>query len=358
MEFVFQLLLVILLVFLNGYFVAAEFALVGVRKTRIKELSDKGNSAAKLVHKALDNLDSYISATQLGITLASLGLGWIGEPAIAHFFEPFLHSYFSSETAFITAHSLAVIIAFCFITFLHIVLGELAPKTIALQRAESTSLFIIIPLVIFTRVFSPFIWVLNNAGNLVVKGIGLKPPKRHQLVHSEEEIKMILAQSTEGGVIPQKEAEMVRNIFKLGDTSVKDIMTPRKQMIAFDESILLSELLDKASQNIHSRFPVYKNSINNIVGFIHVKDLYQQAVDPIGEIAFEEESKKRLSELDILRNVIFVPESQKADRVLIQMRKKRVHMAIVQNNSDKTQGLVTLEDVVEGVVGEIEDEFE
>lgn len=337
---------------------AAEFALVGVRKTRINELVNKGNSAAKLVQKALDNLDSYISATQLGITLASLGLGWIGEPAIAHLVEPFLNPHFSSEAAFIGAHSLAVIIAFSFITFLHIVLGELAPKTIALQRAESTSLFIIIPLIVFTQVFKPVIWVLNHAGNLVVKGIGLKPPKRHQLVHSEEEIKMILAQSTEGGAIPQKEAEMVRNIFKLGDTSVRNIMTPKKQMIAFDIDIPLVELLDKASQNIHSRFPVYKNSINNIVGFIHVKDLYQQAVDPIGEIAFEEESKKRLSELDIIRDIIFVPESQKADRALLIMRKKRVHMAIVQNNSGKTQGLVTLEDVVEGVVGEIEDEFE
>lgn len=358
MEFIFQLLLVFLLVLLNGYFVAAEFALVAVRRTRINELVNKGNPSAKLVQKALSNLDSYISATQLGITLASLGLGWIGEPAIAHFIEPLLNSYFSSAAAIITAHSLAVILAFSAITFLHIVLGELAPKTIALQRAESTSLFIIIPLIAFTQVLKPFIWLLNNAGNLVVKSIGLKPPKRHQLVHSEEEIKMILAQSSEGGVIPQKEAEMVRNIFKLGDTNIKQIMTTKKNMIAFDIDISLTDLLDKASENIHSRFPVYKGSINNIIGFIHVKDLYQQAVDPIGEIAFEEESKKKLSELDIVRDIIFVPENQKADRVLVLMRKKRVHMAIVRNNAAKTQGLVTLEDVVEDVVGEIEDEFE
>lgn len=358
MEFIFQLLLVILLVFLNGYFVAAEFALVGVRKTRINELANKGNSAAKLVKQALDNLDSYISATQLGITLASLGLGWIGEPAIAHFLEPFLSGYLSAESAFITAHSLAIIIAFSFITFLHIVLGELAPKTIALQRAESTALFLIIPLAAFTAIFKPFIWFLNGAGNLVVKIIGLEPAKGHQLLHSEEEIKMILSQSSEGGVIPQKEVEMVKNIFKLGDTPVKKIMTPKKKMIAFELETPLPDLLDKASQNIHSRFPVYKGSINKIVGFIHVKDIYQQAVDPIGEIAFEEESKKKLSELDIIRNVIFVPPTLKADRVLLQMRKKRVHIAIIRSNSGKTEGLVTLEDVLEDVVGEIEDEFE
>lgn len=358
MEFIFQLLLVILLVFLNGYFVAAEFALVGVRKTRINELVNKGNSAAKLVQKALNNLDSYISATQLGITLASLGLGWIGEPAIAYFLEPFLNTYFSGGTSFITAHALAVTMAFSFITFLHIVLGELAPKTIALQRAESTSLFLIIPLMVFTTIFQPFVWVLNGAGNLVVKTIGLKPPKGHQLVHSEEEIKMILSQSQLSGAIPLKEAEMVQNIFKLGDTNIEQIMTPRKKIIAFDINIPLSDLLDKASQNIHSRFPVFKGSLNNIVGFIHVKDLYQQAVDPIGEAAFEEGNKKMLSELGIIRDIISVPQSQKADRVLVIMRKKRVHIAIVKGNSGKTAGLVTLEDVVEDVVGEIEDEFE
>lgn len=357
MEFIFQFLLVILLVLLNGYFVAAEFALVGVRKTRINELANKGNSAAKLVKQALDHLDSYISATQLGITLASLGLGWIGEPTLAHYIEPIFNIYLGSETAFITAHTLAVVIAFSLITFLHIVLGELAPKTIALQRAEATSLFLIIPLVAFTTIFKPFIWVLNGAGNSVVRSFGLRPPRGHELVHSEEEIKMILNQSQMSGIIPKGEAEMVQNIFKLGDTSINKIMTPKSRMIAFDVNILLTDLLEKASKNIHSRFPVFKGSINNIIGFIHVKDLYQQAVDPVGEEAFEEENKKKLSELDIIRDIIFVPPSQKADRVLLEMRKKRVHMAIVRAGN-KTEGLVTLEDVVEDVVGEIQDEFE
>src|SRR3990167_5941376 len=198
MDFIFQILLVIILVFLNGFFVASEFALVAIRKTRINELVNKGNSAAKLVQKALNNLDSYISATQLGITLASLGLGWIGEPVIAHFIEPFLTTFLSAETAWITAHSLAVIIAFSLITFLHIVLGELAPKTVALQRAESTALFVIVPLVIFTKIFKPFIWVLNGAGTLVLKLFGLSTPAGQLPGHSEEEVKLILSQSAEG----------------------------------------------------------------------------------------------------------------------------------------------------------------
>lgn len=356
MEFIFQFLLVILLVFLNGYFVAAEFALVGVRKTRINELANKGNSAAKIVQKALDNLDSYISATQLGITLASLGLGWIGEPAIARVIEPSLNSYLGADASFITAHTLAVIIGFSFITFLHIVLGELAPKTIALQRAEATSLYLIIPLAIFTTVFKPFIWVLNGAGNLVVRSIGLHPPQGHQLVHSEEEIKMILSQSQESGLIPKGEAEMVQNIFKLGDTTVRQIMIPRTDIIAFNVVTPLSEVVKTIKKHPHSRFPVFENSIDTIIGFVHVKDIYREV------LKLEEEGKPsssyKLSQTDIIRQIITIPEMKKGDSVLIEMKKKRVHIAVVNDEFGGTSGLITLEDVLESVVGEIEDEFE
>lgn len=356
MEFIFQFLLVILLVFLNGYFVAAEFALVGVRKTRINELANKGNSAAKIVQKALDNLDSYISATQLGITLASLGLGWIGEPAIARAIEPSLNSYLGADASFITAHTLAVIIGFSFITFLHIVLGELAPKTIALQRAEATSLYLIIPLAIFTTVFKPFIWVLNGAGNLVVRSIGLHPPQGHQLVHSEEEIKMILSQSQESGLIPKGEAEMVQNIFKLGDTTVRQIMIPRTDIIAFNVVTPLSEVVKTIKKHPHSRFPVFENSIDTIIGFVHVKDIYREV------LKLEEEGKHsssyKLSQTDIIRQIITIPEMKKGDSVLIEMKKKRVHIAAVNDEFGGTSGLITLEDVLESVVGEIEDEFE
>lgn len=356
MEFIFQLLLVFLLVLLNGYFVAAEFSLVAVRRTRINELANKGSAAAKLVQKALDNLDNYISATQLGITLASLGLGWIGEPAIAHFLEPFMNPYLSQDSAFIAAHTLSVILAFSFITFLHIVLGELAPKTIALQRAESTSMFVILPLIIFTNVFKPFIWVLNGAGNFVVSLIGLKPPKGHLLVHSEEEIKMILNQSQESGIIPKGEAEMVNNIFKLGDTTVRQIMVPRTDIIAFNVATPLSEVVKRIKKHPHSRFPVFENSIDTIIGFVHVKDIYREVLK-LDDTGPNSDSKK-ISETDLIRQIISVSEMKKVDLVLVEMRKKRVHIAAVDDEFGGTAGLVTLEDVIESVVGEIEDEFE
>lgn len=350
MEFIPQILLVILLVFLNGFFVASEFALVGVRKTRIDELVKKGNSAAKLVQKALENLDSYISATQLGITLASLGLGWVGEPTIAHFLEPYLASYFSDNLALFTSHTLAVTIAFSFITFLHIVLGELAPKTVALQRAEATSMFIIIPLTIFTTVFKPFIWILNGAGSFVVELAGLKAPKGHQLVHSEEEIKMILSQSEKSGLIPTGEAEMVYNIFKLGDTTVKQIMIPRTDIVAFNVATPLKEVVKKIKKHPHSRFPVYENSVDTVVGFVHVKDIYQEIL--------KAEKDKKISQTDIIRKIISIPEAKKVDQVLVDMKRKRVHMAIISDEYGGTAGLATLEDVIESVIGEIEDEFE
>lgn len=349
MEFLYQIVLVILLVLLNGFFVASEFALVGVRKTRIEELVRKGNATAKLVQKALQNLDTYISATQLGITIASLALGWIGEPAIAHFIQPYL-AFLDEQAAYVTAHSLAVAIAFSLITVLHIILGELAPKTIALQRAETTSLLVIVPLTAFATVFSPFIWVLNEAGNLVVKIIGLEPPNGRQLVHSEEEIKMILSQSEEGGVIPKGEAEMVYNVFKLGDTTVKQIMIPRTDIVAFNVATPLKEIVKTTRKNLHSRFPVYENSIDTVVGFIHVKDIYLQFLKG-GE-------DRKLSESDIIRQIITVPETKKVDLVLVEMRRKRVHIAVVIDEFGGTAGLITLEDVIESVIGEIEDEFE
>lgn len=329
---------------------ASEFALVGVRKTRINELVNKGNTTAKLIQKALEHLDTYISATQLGITLASLALGWIGEPALAHFLEPLLQNYLSQELAFVTAHTLSVAIAFSFITFLHIVLGELAPKTIALQKAEKTSLFIILPLYIFTKVFSPFIWVLNATGNLVVRLMGLHGVSENQLVHSEEEIRMILDQSEESGAIKQREAEMVQNVFKLGDTAVKQIMVPRTDIVAFKVSLTVKELITKIRKHQNSRFPIYEHSIDTIIGFVHIKDVYQ--------LVLKDQQHKRLSETMIIRPIIFVPEFKKADAVLLEMRKKQIHMAIVNDEYGGTAGVVTLEDLVESVIGEIEDEFE
>lgn len=349
MEFIFQIGIVLLLVLLNGYFVASEFALVAVRNTRVEELARKGNIRAKILQKALENLDSYISATQLGITLASLALGWIGEPAIALFLEPYI-TFIPQDAAFITSHTLSVIIAFSIITFLHIVLGELAPKSIALQRSEKTSLLIITPLVLFAKIFRPFIWLLNSAGQLVLKIFGLHAPSGHQLVHSEEEIKMILKQSTQGGIIPVNEAEMVYNVFQLGDIPVKYLMVPRTEILSFNVATSLSEVIKKIENHPHSRFPVYESTIDNIIGFVHVKDIYKEVLRN-GETI-------KLSQLKIIREIINVPERRKIDVVLQDMRRKRVHLAVVNDEFGGTAGIITLEDIIESLVGEIEDEFD
>jgi len=349
MNFIFQICLIVLLVLLNGYFVASEFALVSIRKTRIDELVKKGNKTAKVLQKALVHLENYISATQLGITLVSLALGWIGEPALARFLEPMLRFLPGVSVSF-TANTLAVIIAFCIITFLQIVLGELVPKTIALQRSEATALIIITPLVIFSNIFRPFIILLNSAGQMVIKLFGLNSSTGNQSIYSEEEVKMILRASSEGGTIPEKEVEMVNNVFQLGDIPVKGVMIPRTDILAFDIKTPLKDIVKKIESHPHSRFPVFENSVDNIIGFVHVKDMYRELLKK-GETV-------TLSKLDILRKIIIVPEVKKIDAVLQEMRKKRIHLAIVNDEFGGTAGLITLEDIIESLVGEIEDEFD
>lgn len=366
MEIIPQLALVFILVFLNGFFVASEFALVAVRKTRIDELVKNGNKSARLVQKAIKNLDTYISATQLGITLASLGLGWLGEPVIAKFLEPYFEIFLSEQIAFVSAHGTAIVIAFSLITFLHIVLGELAPKSIALQKAETTSLWIIRPLSLFATIFKPFIWILNGAGILVLKLIGFKAPSGHQLVHSEEEIKMILAQSAEEGAIEKEEAEMVYRVLKLGDLPVREIMIPRTKIIAFSIETPLKSVIKTAEENLHSRFPVYKDSIDNIVGFIHIKEIYkyalsdskQKIVESLYKTLLRKENKARISKTRLIRKILTVSQAQEIDEVLLEMRSKRVHIAVVNDELGGTAGIVTLEDILETLVGEIHDEFE
>ncbi len=366
MEIIPQLALVFILVFLNGFFVASEFALVAVRKTRINELVKNGNKSARLVQKAIKNLDTYISATQLGITLASLGLGWLGEPVIAKFLEPYLERFLSEQIAFVSAHGAAIVIAFSIITFLHIVLGELAPKSIALQKAETTSLWIIRPLSLFATIFKPFIWILNGAGILVLKLIGFKAPSGHQLVHSEEEIKMILAQSAEEGAIEKEEAEMVYRVLKLGDLPVREIMIPRTKIIAFSIETPLKSVIKTAEENLHSRFPVYKDSIDNIVGFIHIKEIYkyalsdskQKIVESLYKTLLRKENKARISKTRLIRKILTVSQAREIDEVLLEMRSKRVHIAVVNDELGGTAGIVTLEDILETLVGEIHDEFE
>lgn len=349
MEFIFKISLVILLVLLNGFFVASEFALVSVRKTRIQELTNKKHLRAKILLKALDNLDHYISATQFGITLASLALGWIGEPAIAHFLEPHL-SFFPPTLGFLTSHTLAIIIAFSIITFLHIIIGELAPKSIAIQKAEKTAFIVITPLIIFTKIFNPFIWLLNKSGQLLLKLLGFNLSGEKHIIHSEEEVKMILRQSGEGGDITKDEVEMVYNVFQFGDIAAKKVMVPREAILAFEIDSSLKEMAEKIEDYPHSRFPVYEKSLDKIIGFVHVKDVYRELLKN-GE-------GSKLENIKIIRKIINVVGTEKLDDVLEEMQHKRVHVAVVRNKEGSTVGIITLEDIIESLVGEIEDEFD
>ncbi|MGB3019672.1 MAG: hemolysin family protein [Microgenomates group bacterium] len=366
MEFFFQFGLVLLLVFLNGFFVASEFALVAVRKTRIDVLVKKGNKPAKLVQKSIAQLDTFISATQLGITLASLALGGIGEPAIARFIEPALHNILPQGAAVITSHSVAFVIAFTIITFLHIVLGELAPKTIALKKAETTSLFIIAPLTLFATVFKPFIWVLNEVGNLVLRLVGFSAPSGRQLVHSEEEIKIILAQSVAEGALEKNEVEMVYSVLKLGDTPVSKVMIPKSKIIAFEKKITIAKILKTTQSFQHSRFPIYENTMDNIVGFVHIKDIYAHLISDkkgastkeIHDVFLKAQGERTLAQIKIIRSIPRVKEVDRIDDVLVLLRAKRVHIAVVVGEDGATSGLVALEDIVEKLVGEIKDEFD
>lgn len=349
MEPLLQLFFVFLLLLLNAFFVASEFALVSLRKTRIDELVRKGNKTAVLLQKSLSNLDNFISATQLGITFASLALGWIGEPTFARIIES-AFSFLPKDVTAVSARTVSLLLAFTIITFLHIVIGEIVPKTIALQRSEKVSMFVIEPLRIFSWVFMPFIIALQYTANSIIRIFGVIPLVGVSSVHSEEEIKMILDQSGKRGAIPQKEIEMVHNVFKLGDIPINHIMVPRPDIIAFKSDARFSDVIKKIKLYSFSRFPVYADSIDTVIGFVHVKDIYRSLIKGTTE--------SKLSNLHIIRDILTVPETKKADAVLADMRRKRIHLALISDEYGGTSGMVTLEDILEGLVGEIEDEFD
>lgn len=344
-----KLLSVLLLIFLNGFFVAAEYALVSVRKTRIDELVRKGNRTAKIVQFAIQHINNYISAIQLGITIVSLALGWIGEPALASLFIQ-LFMFLPHALAQLSAHTLAILVAFSVITYFHVVLGELAPKTMALQNAETFALLLIRPLDLFTKLFLPIIWLLNKSSQLILRLLHVNPANSEKSVHSEEEIKSLLTQSGQSGVIPKDEVALVYNVFRLGDLTVKQIMLPRVDIVAFDMDTTLQNTIKRIKRSRYSRFPVYKNTIDTIIGYIHIKDILKLDVGVNGD--------KTLAELDVIRDIIMVADSQKADDVLAEMQKEHVHVAVVADEYGGTEGIVTLEDIIERLVGEIQDEFE
>ncbi len=343
---IFNLLLVIFLLFLNAFFVAAEFALVGVRKTRMQQLANEGSFNAKLALDAVSHIDNYIAAVQLGITIASLGLGWVGEETIAKLIHP-LFEFLPTTAGTVATHTLSVSIAFALITVLHVVIGELMPKSIALQHTEKTTLFVAKPMFVITKLFSPFIFLLNGLGNFLLKLCKIEPSSAHHSVHTAEELNMLINASCEGGALNEEEAEILQNVFKFSDLIAGQVMIPRTDMICISKDISLEDLNKTILEHKYTRYPVYENDLDHIIGFIHTKDLY------LSEIQNEE---FQLSSL--IRELQFIPETMPVDKLITELKMHKSQIAIVIDEFGGTSGFITHEDIMEEIFGEVLDEFD
>ena len=339
------LLLVILLVLANGFFVASEFALVGVRRSRIATLAEAGNRKAKLLLRLIDHLNAYISATQLGITLSSLALGWIGEPAIAELLNPLLEGRVPPAVL----HSISFAIAFSLITFLHIVLGELAPKTIALERAEKTALAIALPMEIFYRVFYWPIRLLDWSGTRTVRLLGFTPSQHHGSVYTEDELRMLIDASYSSGQIEEEKRRLIRRAFDFNTTEACEAMIPRSEIAALPVSASLDEVLEAFRIHGYSRLPVYGEDLDDMVGV-----LFRQDMEPF----MSREPGLVFSMTALLHPPTFVPSGKRLGSLLKQMQATRTHLIFVMDEYGGLEGLVTLEDVLEEIVGEINDEYD
>jgi CBS domain containing-hemolysin-like protein len=338
-----DILITALLVLLNGFFVAAEFAIVKVRSSQIA--LQEGTMSKRFAQIIINNLDGFLAATQLGITLASLGLGWIGEDVVSQLVLSVMGKLgFPIEPE--TAHGIALPIAFALLTIMHIVFGELAPKTMAIRYPTQTALWVAIPLRIFYFVFRPFIRLLNGFANLILRILGIKPVGDHE-IHSEEELKLIIAESEEGGAIESSERELIQNVFDFDNRVVKQIMVPRAKVSALSVSLTLEEAVAAIFREGYSRYPVYDKSLDEIIGVVIAKDIMRHYVQKNG---------KTLAE--VANKAYYVTEYKPIDQLLREFQKKKIQMAIVISEYGDMVGMVTLEDILEELVGEIQDEHD
>ncbi len=340
----FEIIVVIILVFANAFFVAAEFAIVKVRTTQIQPLADK-QKKAKVALKVISHLDEYLSATQLGITITSLGLGWIGEPVTAKILEPVFQLLGITNPA--VSHTISLTVGFIIITMLHIVLGELAPKSMAIRFSKATTLFVALPLQLFYVIFKPAIWVLNNLANLILRAIGVQPVTESERFHSEEELRLLITEGRKSGAIDQTEHQLIEKIFEFNDKMVKEIMVPRNHMIALDIVDSREKIYQTVTEEGFSRLPIYKDTVDNIIGVIYTKDLISAA-----------EHRELITLQDIIRPAYFVSDTKQIGNLLKDMQRNKVHMAIVVDEYGGVEGLVTIEDIIEEIVGEIQDEYD
>lgn len=343
-----KLAAVVALVFANGFFVAAEFSLVSVRRTRVDELIAQGNAAARVVRQAIDDPDRFIAATQLGITIASLGLGWIGEPALAHQIEPLLTAL-PQHLIGPASHSIAIGVAFFTITFLHVVLGELAPKSVALQYPEETAFLVARPTLLTETIFRPLIWLLNGSGNLILRLGGLRAPTGHERVHSVEELKMLVADSQRGGVLEAEEREMIHKAFEFAERQAREVMIPRTDVVGIEAQATVGDLLQVYREASHARFPVYEDNLDNIVGIVAIKDVLRALAEDRG--AFN----RPVAEL--ARPPFYVPETKTVGNLFAEMRDQHIQMAVIIDEYGGTAGIVTAEELVEEIVGRLSDEL-
>ena len=340
-----NLLLALFLVGLNGFFVAAEFALVRVRDSRIQQLEQEGSVRARVVRDALRDLDGYLSVCQVGITMASLGLGWVGEPAVAHLIEPFLGAAGITNERVVSI--IAFVVGFAIITYAHLVFGEQAPKYFSIQRAEATSLWISRPLRIFMVLFRPLVWVVNASTNFVLRPWGIKLGGEME-AHSEEELRIMISSATASGELEPEEREYLNNVFDFGDRVAREVMVPRPDIEALRVDLPLAEMVDAAVFGRYTRYPVYEEDLDHVLGVVHVKDLLRAA----------RENPDDFDVRPIIRDCLVVPENKPIEQILREFQQRKLQMAIVIDEWGSVEGLITIEDVLEEIVGEIQDEFD
>jgi CBS domain containing-hemolysin-like protein len=341
----FNIFITFLLVLLNGFFVAAEFSIVKVRASQLALKMQKGNRSAKLAGHIVSHLDAYLAATQLGITFASLGLGWIGEPVVSVLIIKLMHGI-GVDISPELAHDIALPTAFATITILHIVFGELAPKSIAIQRSEVTALAVAYPLQFFYIIFKPFIWMLNGISNAILQSIGISPPHGSE-VHSSDELRYLVKEGKESGTIKESDYKIIKNAFDFSERTTKQVMIPRTDVVAIDVNTYSATFLDKLIEDGYSRMPCYENSLDNVLGVVYLKDLLLKIRK--GEPIIIRE---------LMRPVMIVSASQRIGQLLKDFQLKHQQLAVVVDEYGGTKGIITMEDILEELVGEIQDEYD
>jgi CBS domain containing-hemolysin-like protein len=344
---IFNLVWIAILIAFTAFFVVSEFAIVKVRGSRIDELADEGKKSALAAKKVISNPDEYLLACQLGITVTTLAIGWLGESTVARILEPIFLTFPALETS---SHAISVGAAFLIIAFVHVVAGELAPKTFAVQKAEKATLFIARPLIWFYKVMYPFIWGLKGSANILTRTVGLKPVSAHELAHSEEELRIMLSESLKSGEINQSEFKYVNKIFEFDNRIAKEVMVPRTEIISMSQDQTIEEFMSIVREEKFTRYPVIDGDKDHIIGLVNIKEILTDLV------ANQEAGRKTLSEY--CRPIIRVIDTIPVHDLLVKMQKDRIHMAILMDEYGGTSGLVTVEDILEEIVGEIRDEFD